>query len=143
MNVVALLMFILLQGVALVHVGWGLGMRWPAKSRGELVAMLIGQPMGTPMPPAWLTQLVALGISGIGIAALWGAGWFSLGCLEAWKGRALAAIVVVFALRGGATYVPFGVLQASVEPFRRLDRLYFAPVILLFACGFLGLLWKY
>ncbi len=142
MNVVALFMFLLLQGVALVHVGWGLGMRWPAKSRGELVAMVVGLPAGTPMPPLWLTLLVALGISGIGIAALWGAGWFSLGWLEGWKRWILAAIVLVFALRGGATYVPFGALHAAVEPFRSLDRLYFAPMILLIAVGFLWLLIK-
>lgn len=142
MNVVAVIMFFLLQGVALIHVGWGLGMSWPAKSRDELVAMVVGLPAGTPMPALWLTLLVALGISGIGIAALWGAGWFSLGWLEGGKRWVLAAIVMVFALRGVATYLPFGALQASVEPFRSLDQLYFAPIILLLAFGFFLLLNK-
>ncbi len=142
MIVVILFVFLTLQAVAFIHLGWAFGMSWPAASRDALGAMVVGVPEGTPMPSRGLTILVAMGISAAGWLALWGAGWFSLGGLDGLRPWALAAAGVIFTLRGVMTYLPFGPLQASVEPFRSLDRLYFAPLIWLLAAGFWLLLVK-
>ncbi len=140
MMVVAASVFSLLQAVALLHLAWAIGLSWPARSREKLSATVIGLPEGSPMPPAWLTILVALGISLAGWLALWGGGWFSLGEFEPLRKWGVGAGAVVFALRGGMTYMPFGPLQASAEPFRTLDSRFFAPLCLILAIGYL-LLW--
>ncbi len=133
----AILVFLLLQVVALVHIGWAMGMSWPAESRDKLVALVIGLPEGTSMPSAGLTVAVAVAISMVGLGALWGAGWFSLGVLDRYKSWLLLGAAAVFLVRGVLTYMPFGPLQASVEPFRTLDLRYFAPLCFALALGYL------
>ncbi len=140
MIVVILFVFLTLQAVALLHLGWAFGMSWPAASRDALGAMVVGVPEGTPMPSRGLTILVAMGISAAGWLAPWGAGWFSLGGLDGLRLWALLGAVAIFALRGGLTYMPFGPLQASVEPFRSLDMRFFAPLCLVLALGYLAIL---
>jgi len=137
MELISYSIFAVLSAISVMHIGWALGMAWPAKSCADLPAMVVGIPKGSPMPPAAATLVVAAGIFGLGMAALWGAGVFSLGALNSYCGWVLLAIAAIFALRGVATYLPFGPLQASVEPFRTLDRRYFAPLCLLLASGYL------
>jgi len=137
MELISYTIFTVLSVVFVVHIGWAFGMAWPAKSRADLPAIVAGVPKGSPMPPAVLTLVVAVGIFGLGIAALWGAGVFSLGALNSYRGWVLLAIAAIFVLRGVATYLPFGPLQASVQPFRTLDLRYFAPLCLLLASGYL------
>ncbi len=139
MALISYAIFGILFAVSIVHIGWAFGMVWPAKTRADLVATVVGAPNGSPMPPTWLTLLVAVAIFGLGVLALWGAGVVLFAALEAYKGWVLLSIVVVFALRGALTYMPFGPLQASVEPFRTLDLRYFAPLCLLLAAGYLAI----
>ncbi len=129
--------FAVLASVSALHIGWAFGMAWPAKTRAELSIMVVGTPESSPMPPVWLTLAVAAAILALGVAALWGAGLVA--GLAAYRPWAMLAIAAVFALRGVVTYLPFGPLQASVQPFRRLDRRYFAPLCLLLAVGYLAL----
>ncbi len=137
MELISYVIFTVLAVVSIVHIGWAFGMAWPAKSRAELPAMVAGVPNSNPMPPAALTLIVAAGIFGFGIAAIWGVGMISLGALDPYRGWVLLTITAIFALRGVATYLPFGPLQASVQPFRTLDLRYFAPLCLLLAAGYL------
>lgn len=140
MDLISISLFTVLQLIALVHFGWAFGMAWPAKQRAALGAMVVGSPPSTPMPSTALTIAAASAISGLGFTALWGAGYFTLPIIEAFKGWALCLVAAVFLLRGIATYLPFGPLQAAVEPFRTLDRRYFAPLCLLLSAGFVALL---
>ncbi len=139
MTLVAYGIFVVLAAVSALHIGWAFGMAWPAKTRTDLPAMVVGIPEGSPMPPAWLTLAVAIAILALGAAALWGAGVVFAAAFGAYRPWAMLAIAAVFALRGVATYLPFGPLQASVQPFRRLDRRYFAPLCLLLAAGYVAL----
>jgi len=100
---------------------------------------VVGSPKGVPMPSAGLTVFVAISIFGLGLAALWGANMFSLGRIDGLKTWILPAIIAVFALRGVASYLPFGPFQSSAEPFRTLDRHYFAPLCGLLAVGYLAI----
>jgi len=140
MIVIAFLVFLILQAVALLHLGWAFGMSWPAESREMLSAAVVGRPESCQMPPRWLTIMAAMGISLAGWVALWGAGWFGPEILDGLRGWALGAAAVIFALRGGMSYLPFGPLQASVEPFRTLDIRYFSPLCLALALGYLLIL---
>ena len=137
MELISYAIFSILLAVSIVHIGWAFGMVWPAKTRADLVATVAGAPKGSPMPPAWLTLVVAIAIFGLGLMALWGAGVVSFVALDGYKGLVLLSIVAIFGLRGALTYMPFGPLQASVEPFRTLDLRYFAPLCLLLAAGYL------
>ncbi len=137
MTLIPYCIFVVLAAVSALHVGWAFGMAWPAKTRAGLPAMVVGTPEGSSMPPAWLTLAVAAAILALGVAALWGAGMVA--GLTAYRPWVMLAMAAVFALRGMATYLPFGPLQASAQPFRRLDRHYFAPLCLLLAAGYLAL----
>ncbi len=101
--------------------------------------MVVGTPKETPMPSPMLTVVVAVAISGLGVPALWGAGVVFPQSYQGFKGWAMLGEAAIFGLRGMATYLPFGPLQASVEPFRTLDRRYFAPLCLLLSTGFLAI----
>lgn len=131
--------FCILSAVVVVHLGWGFGMVWPAKSHAELGPMVVGTQAGVPMPSTALTLVVAAAIFGVALVAPWGAGAFSLGVLDGFKNWVLLAAIAVFGLRGVASYLPFGPLQASAAPFRTLDRRYFAPLCLLLAAGYLAI----
>lgn len=137
MELISFAVFAVLQLVSLMHLGWAFGMAWPAKQRAALPAMVVGLPEGTPMPSPILTVVVAVAISCSGWVALWGAGVIGLPAIEGMQGWALLGTAAVFGLRGVATYLPFGPLRASVEPFRTLDLHYFAPLCLLLGTGFL------
>jgi len=136
MVLISWIIFLILSVVSGVHIGWAFGMAWPAHSRAKLGSVVAGVAEGKPMPPAWLTFIVALAIFGLGAAALWGAGVISVSTLGAYKGWVLISITIVFFARGVLTYLPFGPLQAAVQPFRTLDLRYFAPLCLLLAAGY-------
>ncbi len=139
MALISYIIFALLSVVSVLHIGWALGMAWPAKTRAELPTIVVGAPTGSPMPPALLTLVVAFAIFGLGVAGLWGAGVVSFAGANAFRLWVLLAISAIFALRGVATYLPIGPLQANVQPFKTLDRHYFAPLCLLLAAGYLVL----
>ncbi len=94
------------------------------------------------MPGLLLTLVVAGGIAAAGVVALWGGGALALQ-LPVWMRTAsLAVLAAIFLLRGIASYLPFGPLSDTVEPFRTLDMRYYAPLILVIGLGYLALLWS-
>jgi len=139
MELISFSIFTVLQLVALVHLGWAFGMAWPAKQRALLPMMVVGVPEGTPMPSAAPTVVVAIAISGLGVVALWGVGVVNMLAFEGVKGWALIGVAAIFGIRGVMTYLPFGPLKATVEPFRTLDLRYFAPLCLMLAAGYLAI----
>ncbi len=137
MALISYIIFAVLLLVSLVHLGWAFGIAWPAKTREMLVPTVVGLPKGTPMPSALLTVTVAFAILALGVVALWGAGGVALPIFAELKGWALLGGAAIFGVRGVATYLPFGALRASAEPFRTLDRRYFAPLCLLLSAGYI------
>lgn len=142
MELISFAIFGVLLLVSLVHIGWAFGMAWPAKTREMLVTMVTGMPKGTPMPPAALTMAVAVVVFGFGLVALWGGGVIVLPMFAGLKGWALLGVAAIFGLRGLATYLPFGPLQAAVQPFRTLDLRYFAPLCGLLSAGYFAIFWS-
>lgn len=140
MALVSILIFVVLGAVAFIHVLWGFGMTWPAQDGQTLSDMVVGTKDAAFMPGLLLTLIVAAGIAMAGVFALWGGGVISL-WLPTWMRTAsLAVLAAIFLVRGAVTYLPFGPLADTVEPFRTLDYRYFAPLILAIGLGYLMLL---
>ncbi len=122
--------------IALLHLYWAFGGNWPAPDRARLPSMVVGQKGLTHMPPVAITLIVA---SLIFLAAMVPLLWvFGLGPQPLWQGG-LAALGLVFLLRGAVGLTPWFQKFLGEEPFATLNRRYYSPLCLLFAVGF-GLL---
>lgn len=112
--------------IALLHVGWALGLRWGI---GAALPSVDGRP--TPSPPRWMTLLVALAL---GFAA-----WLALGLARAlpppplarWLGLGGAAMLGARTLGDVSTMGLFKRVHGTL--FARWDDLVFTPL-----CFFLG-----
>ncbi len=142
MFIIAILISSVLFITALIHVGWGLGMLWPATSEQMLIKTVIGSPAIQSMPGPGLTLLVAAGIAAAGVCALWGAHVINLPFADWMRKAALIILTLIFAIRGIITYLPIGPLANSLEPFKTLDQTYFAPLILAIAAGYAVILFS-
>jgi hypothetical protein len=140
MTLVSILIFVVLGATAIIHIMWGFGMKWPARDDQGLSDMVVGTKGATFMPGLLLTLVVAGGIAAAGVFALWGGGVIALPLPTWMRTASLAVLAAIFLLRGIATYLPFGPLADTVEPFRTLDMRYYAPIILVIGMGYLALL---
>lgn len=121
--------------VALVHMGWAFGMKWPAKDERTLIKTVIGHPDIKKMPSRYLTLNVALAIAFAGLLALIGAQVIATPFPFWATDSALVILALIFTARGVSSYVTDGPLGQRVEPFATLDRRYYAPLcLLLSAC---------
>ncbi len=130
--------FAVLIVTALLHIAWALGVTWPARDEQVLVNAVLGVEGASKIPPFGLTLGVAGGMIAAGIFALWGAGMVAVP-LPNWICTAgLMVLAAIFLLRGVVTYLPVPMPEA--EPFYRLNRLYYSPMILAIGVGYLTLL---
>lgn len=142
MTQISILIFAVLSVTAGIHVLWGLGSTWPLPNKQALINTVVGNKGMTQMPGMRLTLTVAVGIAAAGVVALWGGQVVSLP-LPLWMRTAsLAILAAVFVLRGVSSYLPFGPIANTVEPFRSLDMQYYAPLIMAIGVGYLALLWS-
>lgn len=140
MEQISILIFAVLSVIAAIHVFWGLGGTWPLRTSQELINAVVGTKNMTRMPKLWLTLIVAVGIAAAGVFALWGGGIVELP-LPLWmRNTSLAVLTAIFLLRGVASYLPFGPITDTVEPFRTLNSRYYGPLILAIGTGYLLLL---
>ena len=138
MTLVAGLIFVVLTVTALLHVAWGFGVTWPAKDEQALVDAVLGAEGASKIPSLGLTLAVAGGMLAAAIIALWGADVIAVPLPEWIRTAGLATLAAIFLLRGVVTYLP--VQLFVVQPFRRLNRLYYSPLILAIGVGYLALL---
>ncbi len=125
-TVVALCLLLL----AFIHVYWGLGGAWPARTRAELGPMVVGTPSGAAMPNLAACLVVAgLLVTAAGLiacAAFAGPWWVSS------VGSAGAGVVLT--LRGLGGYADGRLRPATRElPFYALNRRIFSPLCLVLA----------
>jgi len=128
--------FSILLLIALIHIVWALGSYWPAKDEQSLINTVIGSAKRSVMPAPFLIILVAIGIFGAGLCVLWGPELISLPFPEWIKQTSLISLIIIFAARGISTYLFVAPLVNRTEPFKTLDRQYFAPLCLLLSLGF-------
>lgn len=112
-----------------VHIAWGLGVLWPAKTEKQLIKTVIGFPGATQMPNKWITFIVALGIAVAGVFLIWGANLISLPLPQFIKILGLATLTAIFLIRGVLGLMPFGPFINSTEPFNALNKRYYSPLI--------------
>ncbi len=147
----AFLIFATLSLVALVHAYWGAGGKWPGTDDESLAKIVIGRKGLTQIPKAGLTFLVALLILIAGIIPLlWLSGKdsslelikilprsfhsslaFINGRLPNWVlNTGMIGLTLIFFVRGMVTYTSWAKEQTPEEPFRSLDKKYYAPLCL-------------
>lgn len=140
MTLVSILIFVVLGATSIIHILWGFGMTWPAQDGQGLSDMVVGTKGAAVMPGLLLTLVVAGGIAAAGVFALWGGGVVTLPLPTWMRTASLTVLAAIFLLRGVASYLPFGPLADTVEPFHTLDVQYYAPLILVIGLGYLVLL---
>lgn len=139
---VGLVIAIVLAGIAVLHIYWGIGGRWPGTDEESCARAVVGFRGVRKMPPPPAAFAVAL--------ALFAAAWIAL----ALEGRvswplspsllALAGLAAgaVFLARGVAGFTPAWRRLAPELPFARNDVRYFSPLCLLLGTGFLFLVFR-
>ena len=135
-NVVAAFLAIPLLAIAIAHLLWGVGVKWPVRDEKLLARTVVGFPGIERMPPKYMS----LGV-GILILAACIIG-FSVADHESGGIQlTLAALVagLVFLVRGAAGYTKNWQAQTPEEPFRSLDRKTYSPLCLGIGAGFIVL----
>ena len=136
-ELIAWAVFLILSTIAALHYLWASGSTWPVATQEQFVRSFIGVQSAKTMPGKRLTVLVATLILAAAASAPWGAALITLP-LPSWsKPILLWALFAVFLLRGLSTYGLPNLPRA--EPFKTLDRRYFAPLCLVLAAGFLNI----
>ena len=134
MNALSLLIAGLLVSIAGLHLTWGLGATWPARTEADLIRTVVGDPRLRRMPGRGPTLAVAACLCMAAAAAI----------LLRWPGaipRSLVgvagfAFALVFTGRAIAGYVPAWRRAHPVEPFAQLDRIVYSPLCFIFGLGF-------
>ncbi len=137
---VAMVLALVLWGIALVHLYWALGGLWPARSGDELVRMVVGGEGARAMPGRGLTLAVALLIA---LAGLWPLLYLGriAAPLPSWLiGPGMWGLAALFLLRGALTYLPRAWHRQKDLPFYRLNRRCFSPLSLVIGAGYSVLL---
>lgn len=129
--VVAIGLFV---AIAAMHAAWAAGSRFPAKDHDALVGLVVGAPIGSPMPGRFATVVVALGLLAM---AGWTAmlrGWLPPAVPATWLAAGGLAMVAIFALRGIGGFFEV-VLRPSIRntPYMRWSRTLYSPIALLLA----------
>lgn len=140
-EIVAWLVFVVLFLVAALHFLWATGSTWPVKTPSDFAPTFIGVDADKGVPGKGLTVVVATLILAAAILPLWSTDIIALPLplpLPHWcKPSSTWVLFSVFLLRGISTYGLPNLPRA--EPFRTLDRLYFAPLCLILAACYLSI----
>ncbi|MFZ5784280.1 MAG: DUF3995 domain-containing protein [Pseudomonadota bacterium] len=136
MNVLlALLLFLGVGAVAVIHALWGLGSTWPEASEEALARSVVGDGRRR-MPPASQCFGVA---AALGVIAVWP--FVTLGRDEVpWVLAGSFVIAGGLIVRGLAGYSPRWRGHFTDEPFATRDKRYYSPFCLLMGVGYLALL---
>ncbi|WP_422001986.1 DUF3995 domain-containing protein [Reyranella sp.] len=133
--VFAVLLFVGVGAIAVIHAMWGLGYNWPEADEGALVRAVVGDGRRR-MPPAWQCHGVAAALA---LLALWP--FVMLGrAEETWVQSVTYAIAGVFLARGVAGFTPTWRSHFRDEPFATRNKRYYSPYCLLMGASFVALL---
>ena len=132
---VAAVLFVL----AAVHAYWGVGGVWPGTDAASCARTVGGFPGLTSMPGPGACFAVAAALCFSAIVALVLGGVVPSPFPFFILGPAALAITLVFLGRGIAGYTSAWRRLTPVQPFARLDRLYYSPLCLIIGAGFFTL----
>jgi nicotinamide riboside transporter PnuC len=133
--VLALLLFVGIGAIAVIHVLWGLGYNWPEANEEALARSVVGDGRRR-MPSAWQCYAVAAALA---VLAVWP--FVLLGRDEEPWAQAVTFIGAgIFMARCVAGYTPTWRMHFRDEPFATRNRRYYSPYCLLMGIGYLALL---
>ena len=131
----AILLFVGVGAVAVVHVLWGLGSTWPEASAEALARSVVGDGRRRmPSPAACYGVAAALAVIAVWPFVLLGRAH------EPWALAIAFAVAGLFVVRGMAGYSPRWRERFRDEPFATRDRRYYSPYCLLMGVGYLAVL---
>ena len=130
---VAALIFVMLLTVAIAHLLWAIGSRWPIRDPELLARTVIGRPGVRRVPKLGALLVAVLALAG-GVLALSLADHTAGGWELTLAGLLLAAM---FILRGALGYTAAWRARFSEEPFATLDRQTYSPLCIALGVGFL------
>jgi hypothetical protein len=136
MNMLAVMLFLALTALAAVHIAWGLGMRWPARDERDLVALVVGRTGLTRMPGPLECFAAAAALVCAGLVALAMADVVHVRGPRFVATTAGILVMLVFAGRGVAAYLPAWRRRFSQQPFAAMDQSWYAPLCFLLATAF-------
>lgn len=131
--VIASIVFVILLAVALAHLLWAIGSRWPIRDPELLARTVIGRP-GVSRVPRLGAFVVAVLVFAAGLFAL------SLADHDAgdwWLTLIGVGLAALFLGRGMLGYTAGWRARFPVEPFVTNDRRVYSPLCLIVGAGFL------
>ncbi|WVT74156.1 DUF3995 domain-containing protein [Sinorhizobium chiapasense] len=140
LTAIAILIFLVLAGIAALHAYWALGGLWPCEDEASLVRTVVGTRHRPTMPPAWLTAVVAVLIFAAALLPLSVTPVLAgvLPPILAYGG--ISALAAVFVARGLVAFNEAFHRRHGGEPFTTLDRRVYGPLCLAIGAGYLVLL---
>jgi len=141
MNIPAALTIVALVLLAALHFYWGVGGRWPGHDDRSLVEMVIGRTRNMKAPDFWTCLFVTLALLSAALLVALYVGMIDLS-LSRWADLVVAlgycTAGAVFFARGVAGFIPAVFRYAEGTPFARLNRLFYSPLCLAVAAGFVA-----
>ena len=140
-NAATALVIVVLAALAALHFYWGIGGRWPGHDDRSLVEFVVGRTRDMKAPNFWACLFVAGALLAAALLVALHAGAVD-SPLPEWL-RPLAQIgfwtaFTVFAARGIAGFIPAIFRYADGTPFARLNLIFYSPLCLAIAVGFLA-----
>jgi hypothetical protein len=139
MMALALLLAAVLILIAALHAYWGFGGLWPGRDAADLSARVTGFAATQAPPPPGASFVVAALLAYCALVALVLGGLVPSPIPFFLLGPSAITITLVFAVRGIAGYMSAWRRLTPVQPFARLDRLFYSPLCLLIGAGFFTL----
>ncbi len=140
LTVIAILIFLVLGGIAGLHAYWALGGLWPCRDEATLVRTVVGTKHRSTMPPAWLSLVVAALIFAAALLPLFATPVLSGALPSMLVYSGLTVLAAIFVARGLAAFTGAFHRRHGTEPFMTLDRRIYGPLCLLIGAGYLALL---
>ena len=132
MGWIAVGLCVIMSVIASVHVYWAFGGIWPAKTRVQLADTVIGHQEMPGFLPTIVVAILMFGLAGFGPLLVWGGFAFLESPIANWMAWAISA---VFFLRALSTVAMPWFIEAS-EPFRSLDKRFYAPLCVVLGIGY-------
>mgnify|MGYP000329793601 CR=1 FL=1 len=129
----AILVVIVLLGIAALHLLWAAGAHWPAKDEATLAKTVVGSKGIQKMPPQLASLLVGLVLIGAAHVVLAFAGLMQGLMLFQMYRIILVAMILVFSFRGLAAYTQHWRAMVPEQPFARLDQTRYGPLCIVIA----------
>ncbi|HPF24342.1 MAG TPA: DUF3995 domain-containing protein [Hyphomonas sp.] len=135
-NAIALSLALILSATGVLHALWGFGMTFPAANEQQLARMVVGKRGITKMPSMTACLFVAVSLFGFAVLALVLGRVISVPVSKWLVAAAGAGAALIFLGRGVLGVLPAFEQALPEQPFLRLNRRFYSPLIFLIGVGF-------